>query len=210
MSLKSGLYFIRHCSTDAGCVIELDGFGRYRRVSYAAPTWASCSNLPQPEDRAEFFPVAFCKSSEPGTLTGPPSDAPSAIAMDDDNSIWRETARQADASTGYYRKILMEIGQALGVESFTSDDGSIQSEPLAAKIASLVVQREAERLAALYILNQAGAALEGNYVGRNAALESILPWHANLPRKLVNLSAARSSAVVKCQPVSAQPINDGS
>lgn len=182
--LRSGLYFIRQAGPKSGCVVELDGEGRYRSITYESMAgWSSCNLLPQPDECEEFFPVTIRKSKTPGNLM----DSPMADPRELSEKHWRECASIAASSEEYYRGVVRELGRVLGVESFISDDGSIQSDPLAAKMRDLVVAREAERLAAVAILNQIGAAINGSCIGRNAALESILPCHSQLPRQVAAL-----------------------
>ena len=56
---------------------------------------------------------------------------------------WEEFAAQECRNKDYYIGLLDEISKNFGVESFTSDDGSIQDSPLRAKMPELVVKLSA-------------------------------------------------------------------
>ncbi len=51
---------------------------------------------------------------------------------------WTESAAQYAVNLDYYTGLLDEIAKNFGIESYTSDDGSIQDTPLRAKIPELV------------------------------------------------------------------------
>lgn len=53
-------------------------------------------------------------------------------------AAWMQTASQGYRGAEFYRDLLDECGRALGVEAYTSDDGSIQQDVLALKIPELV------------------------------------------------------------------------
>jgi len=51
---------------------------------------------------------------------------------------WRNTAEQENRNSAYYRGLLQQIGDIFGLESRTSDDGSLQDSVLCAKVPELV------------------------------------------------------------------------
>ena len=51
---------------------------------------------------------------------------------------WIDTAAQAYRDIDYYRGLLDQCGEAIGVEAYTADDGMVHLEPLRAKIPELV------------------------------------------------------------------------
>lgn len=51
---------------------------------------------------------------------------------------WMEAAAQQTRNAEFYRSIVHECGDVFGVAARTSDDGSIQDEPLALKVPELV------------------------------------------------------------------------
>lgn len=65
-----------------------------------------------------------------------------ALLAERDN--WAETARQHHKNEEYYRGLVVRIGEAIGPQSYVSDDGSIQMEVLCAKVPELVEARLAE------------------------------------------------------------------
>jgi hypothetical protein len=54
---------------------------------------------------------------------------------------WIATAEQEGRNTQYYRGLLMSIGEMLGDEAKTCDDGSMADSVLCAKIPDLVRRR---------------------------------------------------------------------
>lgn len=67
-----------------------------------------------------------------------PMDARLAEACAKRIAAWMQTASQGYRGAEFYRDLLEECGRALGVEAYTSDDGSIQQDVLALKIPELV------------------------------------------------------------------------
>lgn len=53
-------------------------------------------------------------------------------------SAWMDTAAQNDRNTEYYRKLVIECGEALGQASYIADDGKVHSDVLCAKVPELV------------------------------------------------------------------------
>ena len=53
-------------------------------------------------------------------------------------AAWMHTAAQGYRGAEFYRDLLEECGRALGVEAYTSDDGSIQQDVLALRVPELV------------------------------------------------------------------------
>lgn len=51
---------------------------------------------------------------------------------------WLDFAEQQQRNATYYRGIVQEIGEPFGIESRTSDDGSVQDEVLILKVTELV------------------------------------------------------------------------
>jgi hypothetical protein len=51
---------------------------------------------------------------------------------------WMETARQHLRNEQYYSGLLDQIGEILGPEAFTADDGSVQQEVVRARLPELV------------------------------------------------------------------------
>jgi hypothetical protein len=64
-----------------------------------------------------------------------------------DVTPWKEVAAQNQRNSDYYRGLLDQIGDLLGIDAYTSDDGSIQSEPLRAKLPELVAKKVFEATA---------------------------------------------------------------
>ena len=60
-------------------------------------------------------------------------------------TAWEDTARSYLKSMNWYQEQLDRCGRALGHEAYVSDDGSVQREPLRAKVAELVEKMCAER-----------------------------------------------------------------
>jgi hypothetical protein len=54
---------------------------------------------------------------------------------------WCETAARHLRNEEYYRGLIIKIGEALGPEAYTSDDGSLQQDVLCAKVPELVLSR---------------------------------------------------------------------
>lgn len=57
-------------------------------------------------------------------------------------STWMDQAADMHRTEQYYRSLLLAIGRTLGHEAYVSDDGSIQDEPLCAKLPKMVERRE--------------------------------------------------------------------
>jgi len=53
-------------------------------------------------------------------------------------AAWMQTAAQGYRGAEFYRDLLEKCGRALGVEAYTSDDGSVQQDVLALKVPELV------------------------------------------------------------------------
>lgn len=53
-------------------------------------------------------------------------------------AAWMSTAAQMSNDAEFYRNIVKECGEAIGVEAYTSDDGSVQQDVLALKVPELV------------------------------------------------------------------------
>jgi hypothetical protein len=53
-------------------------------------------------------------------------------------ATWIELARQESKNTEFYRDLIHKMGKAIGKEAYISDDGSVQDEPLALKVTSIV------------------------------------------------------------------------
>jgi hypothetical protein len=62
---------------------------------------------------------------------------------------WMDTAGQEAKNTDYYRGLITKIGELLGQEAKTSDDGSIQDSVLCIKVPDLVKRRFDEARSAL-------------------------------------------------------------
>jgi hypothetical protein len=58
-----------------------------------------------------------------------------------DTQNWEQIAAQHLRNECYYRDIVVQIGEALGVEAKTCDDGSVVPDVLCAKVAELAIQR---------------------------------------------------------------------
>lgn len=54
---------------------------------------------------------------------------------------WEQTAARHLRNECYYRDIVVQIGEALGVEAKTCDDGSVVPDVLCAKVAELAIQK---------------------------------------------------------------------
>lgn len=57
-------------------------------------------------------------------------------------AMWMETAAQNQRNTDYYRDLLIECGEIIGEAAFISDDGSVQTDVLCAKIPDLVKEKD--------------------------------------------------------------------
>lgn len=66
---------------------------------------------------------------------GTPATLELAIA---ERNMWVESAAMFSRDADYYRGLVDQIAEAIGVEAFTSDDGSIQDSPVRAKLPELV------------------------------------------------------------------------
>lgn len=51
---------------------------------------------------------------------------------------WRDTAVMMSNNADFYRDIVKQVGEILGKEAYTSDDGSVQDSVLALKVPELV------------------------------------------------------------------------
>lgn len=58
---------------------------------------------------------------------------------------WKETAAQFARNTEYYQGLLDNIAENFGIEAYISQDGSLQDEPLRAKMPDLVSQLLCEK-----------------------------------------------------------------
>ena len=87
------------------------------------------------EDAARFSPqyAAFVRSKVPPPPP-PPTDA------ERERDAWIETARQHARNENYYRSLVRQIGEMLGPDAYTSDDGSVQQDVLCAKVPELVAR----------------------------------------------------------------------
>jgi hypothetical protein len=65
-----------------------------------------------------------------------------ALVAERDN--WIETARLHHKNAEYYRGLVIRIGEAIGSQSYVSDDGSVQQDVLCAKVPDLVEALVAE------------------------------------------------------------------
>lgn len=54
-------------------------------------------------------------------------------------AFWMQTAAQGYRGAEFYRDLLDQCGRYIGIEAFTSDDGSVQQDTLALKIPELVL-----------------------------------------------------------------------
>lgn len=57
------------------------------------------------------------------------------------NANWMETARQEHINARYYRDIIVRIGQMLGPEVYTQDDGGVVTDVLLAKVEEVARRR---------------------------------------------------------------------
>jgi hypothetical protein len=53
---------------------------------------------------------------------------------------WMQTAAEGYRGADFYRGIIEQCGAAIGIEAFTSDDGSVQEDVLALKLPELVMK----------------------------------------------------------------------
>ena len=51
---------------------------------------------------------------------------------------WINTAIQGDRNTVYYRGLLIQCGELLGIDAFTADDGTVMDDVLCVKVPELV------------------------------------------------------------------------
>lgn len=51
---------------------------------------------------------------------------------------WMESAASFGKGRDFYRSLITQMGEAIGQRAYTSDDGSVQSEPLALRVAEIV------------------------------------------------------------------------
>ncbi len=52
--------------------------------------------------------------------------------------LWMETAAQNQRNANYYRHLLVQCGQSIGVRSYTCDDGTLSNEVLCTKIPEII------------------------------------------------------------------------
>jgi hypothetical protein len=95
-------------------------------------------DTPQPYDYKEeaIQITAQCWTDE--ETKDIPMDARLAAAFARRLAAWMQTAAHAYKGVEFYRGIIDECGAAIGVEAYTSDDGSIQEDVLALKLPELV------------------------------------------------------------------------
>lgn len=67
-----------------------------------------------------------------------PMDVTLAEAVAKRIAVWMDTSAQGYRDAEFYRNLLHRCGQFLGVEAYTSDDGTVQEEVLALKVPELV------------------------------------------------------------------------
>lgn len=67
-----------------------------------------------------------------------PMDIRLAAAVATRIAFWMQTASEGYRGAELYHNLLEECGKHIGVEAFTSDDGSIQEDVVALKVPSLV------------------------------------------------------------------------
>ena len=58
-----------------------------------------------------------------------------------DAKAWHDTAAQHCRNEFYYRGLVQEIGEALGIAAYTDDAGGVHDSVLCAKVPELVRQR---------------------------------------------------------------------
>lgn len=129
-------------------------------------------------DRAELFGVTLPRDNpdEPSVVVcytgnGPNShnNARFIAAAPVVIEAWQAEAAQQMRNAAYYRGLLTRCGVVFGVDGCTSEDGSIQDEPLVAKVPELVERQAAQLTAALkaeaiarHACSEAYAAVEEN------------------------------------------------
>lgn len=85
--------------------------------------------------REAFRPGDVAMGMEPCDV-GPVDECPGGSAQ-----AWYSTAAQMARNAEYYRGLLVRIGEMLGVEAYTADDGSISDSVLCAKLPELLAYR---------------------------------------------------------------------
>jgi len=58
-----------------------------------------------------------------------------------ERNAWFESAGFMGRATDFYRSLIVEMGKVIGPLAYTSEDGSVQSEPLALAVRDIVVAR---------------------------------------------------------------------
>jgi hypothetical protein len=86
---------------------------------------------------------------------------------------WEETACQGARNTGYYRDIVVAIGETIGLQAYVSDDGSVQQDVLCAKVPELVVALKDRAESAEALLREAREVL-------GILTNEYVPWRENL------------------------------
>ena len=86
------------------------------------------------EEGRQFAAQCWCDEETKGI----PMDTRLAEACAKRIAAWMQTASQGYRGAEFYRDLLDECGRALGVEAYTSDDGSIQQDVLVLKVPELV------------------------------------------------------------------------
>jgi hypothetical protein len=69
---------------------------------------------------------------------GVPDTLEQAIAQ---RNMWVESAAMFSRNEDYYRGLLDEVAAAIGPEAWGSDDGSVQDDPVRARIPDIIRQR---------------------------------------------------------------------
>lgn len=74
----------------------------------------------------------------------PASDLPMPTTLEQaiaERNAWVSSAMQFSRNEDYYRDLLDQIGDAIGPDAYTSDDGSVQDSVVRAKLPELVRAR---------------------------------------------------------------------
>lgn len=86
------------------------------------------------EEARHFAAQCWCDKETSST----PMDTVLAEAVAQRIAVWMETSAQMARDAEFYRDLLTECGHAIGIEAYTSDDGSVQQDVLALKVPELV------------------------------------------------------------------------
>lgn len=100
-----------------------------------------CPNTPLATTRGVRYPDTADQNPEVPMSDAPCDVGPEGECPGGSAQAWYSTAAQMARNADYYRGLLVQIGQMLGVEAYTADDGSISDSVLCAKLPELLAYR---------------------------------------------------------------------